>query len=158
MGNCPNCGAPLGNEDNSCKYCGWVKPITTQVSSTETNILGEKKYCSSCGAQISIKAEICPKCGVRQKTTFSSILSETIEEEKMLKRTSSSKSRLTALLLCLFSFFIGAHRFYVGKGGSAIVMILLNFTGIGEIWATFDFINILCGNFKDGDGKKIVIW
>ncbi|HHT18487.1 MAG: zinc ribbon domain-containing protein [Euryarchaeota archaeon] len=28
--------------------------------------MNETKYCSNCGAQIDAKAEICPKCGVRQ--------------------------------------------------------------------------------------------
>jgi len=26
----------------------------------------DEKYCSECGAVIKVKAEICPKCGVRQ--------------------------------------------------------------------------------------------
>jgi len=27
------------------------------------------KFCSNCGAEIDIRAEICPKCGVRQTST-----------------------------------------------------------------------------------------
>lgn len=33
---------------------------------TPTNANGPVKYCSTCGAQLHIQAEICPKCGVRQ--------------------------------------------------------------------------------------------
>ena len=161
MANCPNCGAPLESDAANCKFCGWVKPVTTEsAGNSGSGIIGEKKYCSSCGAQISVKAEICPKCGVRQKTTLSSIISD-VNAEEAAKRSDSSnspKSRTTTLLLCLFLGILGAHRFYVGKTGSAIGMLLLNFTGIGEIWAIIDFINILCGSFKDSDGKKIVVW
>lgn len=161
MANCPNCGAPLEGDAESCKFCGWVKPATTESSGNSGGgIIGEKKYCSSCGAQISVKAEICPKCGVRQKTTLSSIINDVNAEEAAKKAdiSNSSKSRTTTLLLCIFLGLIGAHRFYVGKTGTAILIILLDIIGVGEIWAIIDFINILCGNFKDKEGKKIVVW
>ena len=107
-----------------------------------------------------MKAEICPKCGVRQKTTLSSIISDVNAEEAAKKAdiSNSPKSRTTTLLLCIFLGLIGAHRFYVGKTGTAILIILLDIIGVGEIWAIIDFINILCGNFKDKEGKKIVVW
>ncbi|MDR2352136.1 MAG: TM2 domain-containing protein, partial [Deltaproteobacteria bacterium] len=37
----------------------------------------------------------------------------------------SQKSRLAAFLLCFFLGYLGIHRFYVGKIGSGVVMILL---------------------------------
>lgn len=33
----------------------------------------------------------------------------------------SEKSRLVALLLCLFVGYLGIHRFYVGKTGTGIL-------------------------------------
>ena len=36
----------------------------------------------------------------------------------------SPKSRLVALLLCIFLGGLGIHRFYVGKTGTGILMIL----------------------------------
>ena len=157
MANCPNCGAPLEGDASSCKFCGWEKPASANNSNSEgSGIIGEKKYCSSCGAQISVKAEICPKCGVRQKTTLSSIMSD----NEALKSDSSvsEKSRTASLLLCLFLGLVGGHRFYVGKTGTAILQLLLCWTGITEIWAIIDFINICCGNFTDKEGKKIKAW
>lgn len=74
----------------------------------------------------------------------------------------STKSRLAATLLVFFLGTIGIHRFYVGKIASGIVMILLTITGIGlivtSIWALIDFITIVVGSFRDGDGAKITKW
>jgi len=36
----------------------------------------------------------------------------------------SPKSRLVALLLCFFFGILGAHRFYVGKIGTGVLMLL----------------------------------
>jgi len=74
----------------------------------------------------------------------------------------SNKSRLAALLLALFLGAIGIHRFYVGKVGTGIVMLILAITFVGlivsSIWALIDLITILVGSFQDGDGKKIKSW
>lgn len=70
--------------------------------------------------------------------------------------TISEKSRLVAFLLCFFLGGFGAHRFYVGKIGTAIVQ-LLTLGGFG-IWTFIDMILILVGNFKDKDGKPVKNW
>lgn len=70
----------------------------------------------------------------------------------------SNKSRLAATLLCLFVGIFGVHRFYVGKIGTGVLLLLLSSTGIGEIWCFIDFILILCGQFKDSDGNLITNW
>jgi TM2 domain-containing membrane protein YozV len=62
---------------------------------------------------------------------------------------------LVAVLALFFGIF-GAHRFYVGKTGSAIVQ-LLTLGGLG-IWASFDLIIILLGGFTDDEGSKITEW
>jgi TM2 domain-containing membrane protein YozV len=64
----------------------------------------------------------------------------------------SPKSRLVALLLCWFLGIFGAHRFYVGKNGTAALMI----GGLG-IWALVDLI-IVCGGFTDKNGLKVFQW
>ena len=67
----------------------------------------------------------------------------------------SPKSWLVTLLLCLFLGIIGIHRFYVGKIGTGILMILLLMTGISAIWAIIDLILIILGKFKDKQGLLI---
>ncbi|MCP5507123.1 MAG: TM2 domain-containing protein [Chlamydiales bacterium] len=68
----------------------------------------------------------------------------------------SPKARIIALLLCWFLGCFGAHRFYVGKVGTAILMIL-TLGGLG-IWALIDLILILIGSFRDKQGRVVFYW
>ena len=68
----------------------------------------------------------------------------------------SPKSRLVALLLCFFLGSLGIHRFYVGKIGTGILMLItLGFLGI---WTFIDFIIIIVGAFKDKQGLRVFRW
>jgi hypothetical protein len=97
-------------------------------------------YCRGCAKEIHETAMTCPHCGATQG---------------MAKANDgiSNKDFLATMLLCLFVGVFGAHRFYVGKVGTAILQ-LFTFGGFG-IWTLIDFIVILTGNFKDSEGKKI---
>ena len=68
----------------------------------------------------------------------------------------SEKKRLVALLLCFFLGTIGIHRFYVGKVGTGVLMILTA-GGMG-IWTLIDFIMIIVGSFKDKEGALLTEW
>ena len=68
----------------------------------------------------------------------------------------SDKSRLVAALLCSFFGIFGVHRFYVGKIGTGILM-LVTFGGLG-IWYLVDLILILVGSFRDGEGRLVRQW
>ncbi len=68
----------------------------------------------------------------------------------------SSKSRLVALLLCWFLGVFGAHRFYVGKTGTAILMILT--LGGLTVWVLIDLIMIAVGSFRDSEGRRVFRW
>ena len=65
----------------------------------------------------------------------------------------SEKSFVAALILCLILGGLGVHRFYVGKTGTGIIM-LLTLGGLG-IWSLIDLIRIAVGNFTDSDGRPI---
>jgi len=68
----------------------------------------------------------------------------------------SPKSRLAVTLLAFFLGEFGAHRFYLGKIGTAIAMLL---TGGGfGIWALVDFIFAVAGLMKDKEGRLITNW
>jgi len=103
----------------------------------------EDAFCRSCGAIIKKEAEICPHCGVRQKSSG-------------IDPDASPRSRLVAFLLCTFLGIIGVHRFYVGKVVSGIFMIL-TLGGLG-IWLLVDWIMLLAGSFKDKEGLAIKNW
>ena len=64
------------------------------------------------------------------------------------------KSKITALLLCIFLGYLGAHRFYVGKSFTGIVWLLtLGLFGVGVF---IDFALILIGAFRDNLGRPLV--
>ena len=66
----------------------------------------------------------------------------------------SEKNWLTTLLLSIFLGSLGVHRFYAGKIGTDILM-LLTLGGCG-IWYWIDLIMIIMGKFTDKDGNMIV--
>jgi TM2 domain-containing membrane protein YozV len=74
----------------------------------------------------------------------------------------SSKSRSVAFLLSTFLGIFGAHRFYVGKGGSGATMLILSITVFGMVitglWNLLDWILIIGGSFRDAEGKLVNKW
>ena len=48
---------------------------------------------------------------------------------------------------------LGIHSFYVGKNAVGVVQ-LITLGGCG-IWALIDFIMIVCGSYRDAEGKLI---
>ena len=65
----------------------------------------------------------------------------------------SEKGFVATLLLCFFLGGLGIHRFYVGKIGTGILMIL-TLGGLG-IWVLIDLIMIAVGSFKDKNGLPV---
>jgi TM2 domain-containing membrane protein YozV len=101
------------------------------------------------------------KCGVR------------IAKGAVVTGDISPKSRLAVTLLAWFLGTFGAHRFYLGKTGTAIVMLILGIIGYATlwlygigfiflaavgIWALIDFIYAVSGNMRDTEGKLIKNW
>ena len=68
----------------------------------------------------------------------------------------SDKSRGVALALAVTLGVLGVHRFYVGKLGSGILMLL---TGGGAgIWWIVDVVNLATGSFFDRSGRRLLEW
>lgn len=95
---CPSCGTKVTTE-KFCPNCGSKieekKPVQTQNA--------PQKYCRNCGNPIDPKAEICPKCGVRQLTV-------------------AKKEPLFSLILSLI--FPGLGQFYNNQAHKGIFLII----------------------------------
>jgi TM2 domain-containing membrane protein YozV len=65
----------------------------------------------------------------------------------------SDKSFVATLLLAILIGGLGIHRFYVGKIGTGVLM-LITLGGFG-IWALIDIIMIAVGSFKDKSGLPV---
>jgi TM2 domain-containing membrane protein YozV len=77
------------------------------------------KFCFACGATIDSRAEICPKCGVRQQSASVNVLGT---------NTPSGRNRIAAALFAIFLGGFGVHKFYLGKVGQGILYLLFFWT------------------------------
>lgn len=99
------------------------------------------KHCHACTKIIDAEAVVCTSCGVMQP---------------YVGDVSTEKRVAPAALLCFFLGVFGAHRFYAGKTGTAVLQ-LFTLGGLG-IWMLVDLIMIVTGEFRDGEGNKITEW
>jgi TM2 domain-containing membrane protein YozV len=94
-----------------------------------------------------------------------------MEGEKM--EGVSPKSRLATVLLAWFLGTFGLHRFYIGKIGTGIAILVLGIVGwattwllgfgylflaAAGIWVLIDFLMALFGAMRDSEGKPIKTW
>lgn len=121
---CPMCGAPL--ENGTCGYCGYREQVAAPSSSTPSP------------NHPSVQPQIV-------------INNQTIQNPQACSPNIipgvSRKSKIAALLLCIFLGGLGIHRFYVGKVGTGILYLLTG--GIFGIGWIVDIILIAIGAFKD---------
>ena len=68
----------------------------------------------------------------------------------------SDRIRGVALPVGILLGVFGAHRFYVGKVGTGLLM--LGTMGGCGLWWLYDMILILAGEFRDKDDRRVVRW
>ena len=78
-----------------------------------TTLAPAESYCRDCGSVIHSRAEICPKCGVRQRMT-----------------PVATRSRTSAAIFAFFLGGLGIHKFYLGQTGARIVYLIFCWTFI----------------------------
>ncbi len=138
MAFCRNCARELAPNAALCVGCGVPPPK------------GDK-FCQNCAKPVDPLADVCVGCGVK--------LAKPTSAQTGSLADASPKSRLAATLLSILPSFVlvnGIHRFYLGKIGTGILM-LLTLGGLG-VWTLIDFIFAVSGNMKDKEGKPIKTW
>lgn len=81
----------------------------------------DEKYCRECGAVIRARAEICPKCGVRQAMPSPSL------------GVFAGRNRIGAALFAIFLGWLGIHKFYLGQIGMGVLYLIFCWTFIPMI-------------------------
>jgi TM2 domain-containing membrane protein YozV len=137
-----------------CSNCGKENPNTA-------------KFCAGCGKPIAEAAA--PAAAPAQQTIINMAPPPQAAYAAPAATGISPKSKTAAALLAFFLGQLGIHRFYAGKVGTGIVMLLLTIIGYATIafvvgffvlaavgiWILVDFIMILMGKFKDKNGLLI---
>lgn len=93
---------------------------------TYTNLRATgEKFCTDCGSIINARAEICPRCGVRQMAppgAFGPV-------------NASGKSRVAAAVFAFLLGGLGIHKFYLGRIWQGVFYILFCWTLIPSLIA-----------------------
>jgi predicted nucleic acid-binding Zn ribbon protein len=97
--------------------------------------------CRACGKTIDAEAVVCTGCGVMQPAA---------------RALDANRKLLPVFLLAFLLGPFGAHRFFVGKTGTAVLQ-LFTLGGMG-LWVLYDLVVIITGNFTDKEGHKITEW
>jgi len=101
----------------------------------------DEKFCRECGSIIKAKAEICPKCGVRQPSgSFAGV-------------APNGKSKLAAALFALILGGLGVHKFYLGQVGWGIVYLIFCWTFIPAVVGFIEGIILLAMSQREFDEK-----
>ena len=143
MVNCPVCGKEVENE-KFCPNCGSAVPSENKQDDSSSNSQNTK-YCSNCGCEIDARAELCPKCGVKQDnvgventTKYCSNCGSEIDFKAEIcpkcgvrqtsAGTSSDKNEILALIL---SFILpGLGHFYLGLPKKGAILLVLAIIGV----------------------------
>jgi restriction system protein len=164
---CPNCGVEAGNDGKlcpkcdkkyfgkSCPGCGYregmenankvYKPTVTADSSGGE---GENKKIDLSGKGYSAQELLLADMAMNKKSSAPSPFDLAY---LMPKKSKCKKS--TALILCLFFGWIGAHQYYVGNSKKGMLYAMT--MGLFFVGVLMDAVAIIQGDFKDKEGLPL---
>jgi hypothetical protein len=150
---CGECGKQVSDKAAACPHCGnpiaHTPPGPSHYDQGAEEIIREERERA--------KRFGIPPGGSRPNTSGQSAGSRTAGGFG-----GTEKRILPAAILAFLVGVLGVHRFYVGKTGTGVVMVILSITGIGlfitAVWALIDLVMIVVGSFEDADGRPITQW
>ena len=113
------------------------------------NEVTDTKFCKHCGEKIPSDAVICTACGGQVEDINSS---QNASQPQIVINNENNNvnanmigkklcNKWVSLCLCIFLGFIGAHKFYEGKGGMGIIYLFTG--GLFVIGVIIDIFSIL---------------
>jgi TM2 domain-containing membrane protein YozV len=104
-----------------------------------------KKHCFACASILDVRAELCPRCGVRQPFIPAMAPPQTALAPYGQRAAVpyTSKNKVTAGIFALLLGGIGIHKFYLGQVGMGIVYLIFCWTMIPTIIAFVEGIVLL---------------
>ena len=97
-----------------------------------------KKHCYACASILDARAELCPRCGVRQPP-----IPTMAPAPQMALVPRTSKNRTTAGVFALLLGGLGVHKFYLGQVGLGILYLVFCWTMIPSLIAFVEGIILL---------------
>lgn len=94
---------------------------------------GDHKFCRDCGADILAKAEICPKCGVRQMAP----------PAVSPPAATGRKDKLVAGLLAVLLGGLGVHKFYLNRPIQGLLYLVFCWTFVPAVVGFIEGLNYL---------------
>ena len=154
---------PQTNAQGICTYCG--KPFCAEClvevkgrmycKDDLGNVIDEAKASALAAPTINI---------TNDNSSFASNINKSINTNKNTNANAninagygyrrSSKSKILALILCVFFGYFGAHRFYVGKTGTGVIWLFT--VGMFSIGWVVDIVAIFSGRFRDKFGRPLL--
>ena len=153
---CGSCGTAMPSSAEICPNCGARQQEAANAPGAQRIVQARAlrghggKVQSS---RIETRGAVDPKLIVPSAPAVPKPIDIAAPAQKPAPSTDVSQRWLVALLLCLFLGVFGGHRFYVGKIGTGIAM-LLTLGGCG-LWVLVDLILIISGKFADSKGNVI---
>ncbi len=118
---CTNCGKQLGDDFEFCPECG--EKVMAETRDTSYCQFNEPtKICPYCGEYVPVDAFYCLNCGrsfyYNRQEDFYQV------QKRIMYQFGTWKDKWTALALCFFLGWFGAHKYYEGKIGMGILYTL----------------------------------
>lgn len=112
-----------------------------------------RKHCHACANILDVRAELCPRCGVRQPQMMGAAPMQAPPIVIMQPPVpQSTRSKGAAALLAFFLGGIGGHKFYLGQTGAGIVYLLFCWTLIPAFVAFIELLILL--TMSDADFNR----